>query len=226
MKYFSSNLELIRKELEYFGFWTWANKITAFRLGIAIPAIAFLLLGIQPTITFLLLTTACALDGADGWVARKFNCKTILGGLFDKLTDKIIIGALTTIMLLLLMGYLTPKFGKTVLQISTNWLVYLLIAEAGLFFLGGLSLWFPIIPSGSGWIGKIKMVMECIFHFFCFFTYLRPLGFGFDDLNRVAEVGNFLLKFSFWLAIGSILQYSIRGLKKYYLAEKRREEWK
>jgi len=220
MKYFSSNLELIREELKIFGFWTWANIITAFRLGMTILATAFILVGIQPTIAFLLLTAACALDGADGWVARKYNCQTILGGLFDKLTDKVIIGALTTIILLLLTGYLTPKFGRTIVQVSTEWLIYLLLAETVLFLLGGLSLWFPIIPSKAGSMGKTKMIVECVFHFFCYFTYLRPFGFGFDNLDQVAKVGNLLLEISFWLAIGSTLQYSIRSLKNYRFAEK------
>lgn len=220
MRYFESNIQLIRKELEYFGFWTRANKITAFRLGLFFPAIAFLLTGILPTLIFSLLVIACALDGADGWVARRYNCKTILGGLFDKFTDKIIIGLLTGIMFLLLTGYLMPRFSKTVIQLSPDWLIYLLIAEGGLLILGGLSLWFPIIPNKAGRVGKLKMIVECVFHFLCFFTYLRPFGFGFDDLSQVARIGDFLLKASFWLAIGSGLDYGLRGLKNYRFAEK------
>jgi len=220
VKYLASNIELIRKELEYFGFWTRANKITAFRLGLVFPAIAFLLFGILPTLTFSLLTIACALDGADGWAARRYNCKTILGGLFDKLTDKIVIGSLTGIMFLLLTGYLAPKFSKTVIQLSPEWLMYLLIAEGGLLILGFLSLWFPIIPNKAGRVGKIKMNVECAFHFLCFFVYLRPFGFGFDDLNQVAKIGDILLKASFWLAVGSGADYGLRGLKNYYFAEK------
>ena len=121
---------------------------------------------------------------------------------------------------LLLTGYLAPKFSKTVIRLSTDWLIYLLIAEAGLLILGGLSLWFPVIPSKAGRVGKLKMNVECAFCFLCFFTYLRPFGFGFDDLNQVAKIGDFLLKASFWLAIGSGLDYVLRGLKNYRFAEK------
>jgi phosphatidylglycerophosphate synthase len=220
VKYFESNIKLIRRELEYFGFWTWANIVTTFRLGLMIPAIIFLLLGSFQTLTFLLLFAACALDGVDGWTARRFNCKTIIGGLFDKVTDKVIIKSLTAILLLLLIGYLAPKYSKTVIQLSSDWLIYLLITELGLLILGVLSLWFPIIPNKAGRVGKLKMIVECTFLFLCYFTYLRPFGFGFDDLSQVAKIGNFLLRTSFWLAIGSGLDYGLRGWENYRFAEK------
>jgi phosphatidylglycerophosphate synthase len=220
MKYFSSNLELIRKELEYFGFWTWANIITTGRLVMAIFALYFLLAGILPTLTFLFLLASSALDAGDGWVARRYNCKTIIGGLYDKITDKILIGATLGIMLLLLIGFLAPEFNAVFPQVSIGWITYLILAEIALFSLGLLSLWFPLIPTGAGSVGKWKMICECIFILFCYFAYLRPFGIGFDDLNRAAQLGNYLLKISFWLAIGSGLQYGIRGLKNYRFAEK------
>jgi len=226
MKYFAGNVALIRQQLEYFGFWTWANTITTCRIILISISAAFILSGLQPTLAFLLLLTATLTDKLDGEIARRYNHKTIIGDLFDKLADKYLVVVKLLIATLIIIGTLEPKFGPGMPNVSLEWLIYLLLAELFLFVIGLASLAFPILPTSAGYVGKIKMTCECVFILFCYFSYLRPFGFGFDDMAIATQRANFLLKLSFWLAIGSALQYAIRGLKNYRFMEGLRGEFK
>lgn len=72
---------------------TVANWITLLRLIIALTGAFLLGDGESPTgakVTTALFVLAIALDKLDGMVARRLNCRTTFGEVFDTATDKII----------------------------------------------------------------------------------------------------------------------------------------
>lgn len=74
------------------------NALTVIRMGLG-PYVSYALLTGQPVAAFDAFVVAGALDGIDGWIARKFNQSSIIGSYLDPLADKVLIacaaGALT-----------------------------------------------------------------------------------------------------------------------------------
>lgn len=105
---------------------TYANQITAFRFLLSsITALAFVYLA--PLWAFFLFGTAIALDGLDGYLARKYNQVTELGGLFDMTTDAYLVLILSFLLVknyelsywVLGIGYL--HYGYTLLIYFLKW---------------------------------------------------------------------------------------------------------
>jgi phosphatidylglycerophosphate synthase len=62
-----------------------ANAVTALRLGLASALLLFS--GTQPLTSATLLAAFLALDGVDGWIARRTNSASAFGARFDMETD-------------------------------------------------------------------------------------------------------------------------------------------
>lgn len=66
------------------------NLLSIFRIILTVP-IVFALLKHQYFITLFLFLVAGITDALDGYIAKKFNCKTWLGSIIDPLADKILL---------------------------------------------------------------------------------------------------------------------------------------
>lgn len=105
---------------------TYANQITALRFLLATAA-ALLTNLIDTRLSFFLFGTAIAMDGLDGYLARKFNQASDLGSLFDMTTDAYLVLILSFLLvkyyevpyLILGIGYL--HYGYTLLLYTLNW---------------------------------------------------------------------------------------------------------
>lgn len=100
-------------------------------------------------------TTASALDGLDGWVARHYNQKSLLGALLDPLTDKT----------LLMTGLITATF----INWGTDWHLPLwfiiLVIARDLEILGGIAVLYKIngkVPIKPHWTGKVCTATQMI----------------------------------------------------------------
>lgn len=66
------------------------NALSLLRLLMAVP-IALLVLADQGTLAILLFITAGATDAMDGWLAKRYQCQSQLGGWLDPLADKALV---------------------------------------------------------------------------------------------------------------------------------------
>jgi cardiolipin synthase len=69
------------------------NALTFSRIAL-IPVIGSSILAKNYSATFPLFAYCAATDLADGWLARRFKCKSKLGSVLDPLADKLLIGTL------------------------------------------------------------------------------------------------------------------------------------
>lgn len=67
------------------------NALTMIRMVLA-PYVAYCLLHDQAVAAVYSFAVAGALDGIDGWVARRFNQSSVIGSYLDPLADKILVG--------------------------------------------------------------------------------------------------------------------------------------
>ncbi len=75
---------------------TWPNMLTALRFAM-IPMLVVLLMMEQTTViafvAWFVFALAAFTDWLDGYLARKFDCETVLGKLMDPLADKLLVTA-------------------------------------------------------------------------------------------------------------------------------------
>ena len=106
---------------------------------------------------FISLTTfllACLTDGLDGYIARKFNQKTVIGSYMDPIADKI----------LLVSGFLSLSFMSHLpdsMRIPA-WFTILVIARDGIILIGSLMIFLTTgrLRAEPLYIGKITTVLQ------------------------------------------------------------------
>lgn len=74
--------------------WTIPNVLTYTRI-IATPAIGYYIVSGNSTMALLLFTYSCVTDFVDGFIARKFNMKSVVGSIIDPLADKFLMTVCT-----------------------------------------------------------------------------------------------------------------------------------
>ncbi len=132
----------------------------------------------------LLFVLASVTDFFDGFIARRWNQKTILGSILDPLADKMLI--------------LAAFLGLMFIDRANAWAVYLIFTRE--FFITGVRV--VAVSEGkdvaSSFIGKTKTVMQMI-----------AIGFLMMDWTY----GNALLWFSVFLTLYSGYEYIISYLR-------------
>ncbi len=73
--------------------WSYANRVTLFRLGLILMA-SWYLKEWNSTVLLLFLSVALALDGLDGYLARKYNQTSEFGAYLDMETDSFFVAIL------------------------------------------------------------------------------------------------------------------------------------
>lgn len=74
--------------------WTIPNVLTYTRI-ITTPFIGYYITTGQSTAALLLFTYSCVTDFVDGYIARKYNMKSIVGSIVDPLADKLLMTVCT-----------------------------------------------------------------------------------------------------------------------------------
>ena len=121
------------------------NIITRFRL-ILIPFVAFFLLTNHFTVATILFLFAAFSDALDGAMARTRRQITAWGTLYDPISDKLLIGITSLI--------IVSKYLSVDLALIICFLEICLISSAYFRYKG------RIVPAKS--MGKIKMVLQCL----------------------------------------------------------------
>ena len=74
--------------------WTIPNVLTYTRI-ITTPFLGYYITTVQSTAALLLFTYSCVTDFVDGYIARKYNMKSIVGSIVDPLADKLLMTVCT-----------------------------------------------------------------------------------------------------------------------------------
>ncbi len=189
------------------------NLLSIFRILVAF-AIIFTIMFNLPWITFLLFTLGAISDWFDGFLARKYNCCSKLGGVLDHIGDKLLV--CNTLIMLTLMGPVWYIVIPVIFMIARE--LYI----SGLReFLGTQKIEMPV-PKARFSMGKIKttiqmLAIKAFLLWFAIFASVTP-----ETTNRIIFYLIYILPkigiFSLWMAlvasIWSAIQYTFTFAQK------------
>ncbi len=189
------------------------NFLSIFRI-LAAFAIIFTMMFNLPWITFILFSLGAISDWFDGYLARKYNCCTKIGGVLDHIGDKLLV--CNALIMLALMGPVWYIVIPIIFMIARE--LYI----SGLReFLGTQKIEMPV-PKARFSMGKIKtsvqMLASCVFLlFFAIFTSVTPTTNSrivFYLISTLPNVGIFCLWFALVASLWSAIQYTITFAQK------------
>ncbi|MBQ7127666.1 MAG: CDP-alcohol phosphatidyltransferase family protein [Alphaproteobacteria bacterium] len=177
------------------------NFLSAFRIASAFAIIPTLLLGWYWT-TFILYVLASLSDFFDGYLARKYNCVSKLGGVMDHIGDKLLV-ANTLIVLSVVLMFLLPAFIPGFPSWTIIVPVILMISRelyiSGLReFLGTRKIEMPV-PKARFSMGKIKTTLQMVA------TCALLLGLCMPQLVLVPSMEIFAIYAFFGLMYGGVI---------------------
>lgn len=146
------------------------NVITLGRV-ILIPVIFWLLVSGNTRIAFIAFVCAGISDAIDGFLAKRLDLRTELGGYLDPLADKLLIASI--------------YIALGVLSALPSWLVIAVVSRDILIVLGVMLAWLIGHPltMDPAWISKMNTVFQIVLAA----TVLADLGFGLG-LDKVRVV--------------------------------------
>ena len=200
------------------------NFLSAFRITAAFVIIPTLLYGWYWT-SFILFVLASISDWFDGYLARKYNVCTKLGGVMDHIGDKLLV-VNTMIMLSIVLTVILPAFipGFTVWLIIVP--VIIMISRelyiSGLReFLGTQKIEMPV-PKARFSMGKIKTTLQMVALCALLFMMCMPKLAMFHGYEVFASYTFFVMAYAgiiiLWLALiaslWSATQYTFTFIEK------------
>ena len=189
------------------------NFLSIFRIAAAfaiIPTIMFKM----AWLTFILFALGAISDWFDGFLARKYNCCSKLGGVLDHIGDKLLV--CNTLILLTLMLPIAIVVVPVIIMIARE--LYI----SGLReFLGTQKIEMPV-PKSRFSMGKIKttlqMIAICAFLlWFAIFASVTPATTNrtiFYLIYTLPKIGIFCLWFALTASVISAIQYTFTFAKK------------
>lgn len=189
------------------------NFLSIFRILSAF-AIIFTIMFNLPWITCILFVLAAASDWFDGFLARKYNCCTKLGGVLDHIGDKLLV-CNTLVMLTLMM----PVW---FVVIPVIFMIARELYISGLReFLGTQKIEMPV-PKARFSMGKIKTTIQMIaivafLLWFATFSSVTPTTTNravFYLIYVLPKIGIFCLWFALVASIWSAIQYTFTFAEK------------
>lgn len=184
------------------------NFLSAFRITAAFLIVFTIMLN-MPWLTFILFILGAISDWFDGFLARKYNCCSKLGGVMDHIGDKLLV--CNTLIMLTLMGPVWYIVIPVVFMIARE--LYI----SGLReFLGTQKIEMPV-PKARFSMGKIKTTIQMIaitafLLWFAIFSSITPNTsnrFIFYLLFVLPKIGIFGLWFALVASVWSATQYTI-----------------
>lgn len=189
------------------------NFLSAFRIATAFAIIFTIMFNLSWT-TFILFALGAISDWFDGYLARKYDCCSKLGGVLDHIGDKLLV--CNTLIMLALMGPVWYIVIPVVFMIARE--LYI----SGLReFLGTQKIEMPV-PKARFSMGKIKTTIQMIaiaafLLWFAVFSSITP-----ETNNRIVfyliyilpKIGIFGLWFALTASIWSATQYTFTFAEK------------
>ena len=180
---------------------SFVNFLSAFRSASAFAIIPTLLYGWY-WISFILYVLASLSDFFDGYLARKYNCTSKLGGVMDHIGDKLLV-ANTLIVLSIVLMFLLPAFIPGFPSWTIIVPVILMISRelyiSGLReFLGTQKIEMPV-PKARFSMGKIKTTLQMVA------TCALLLGLCMPQLVLVPKMEMFAIYGFYWLSYGGVI---------------------
>ena len=166
------------------------NFLSAFRIAAAFAIIPTLLVGWYWT-SFVLYTLAALSDFFDGWLARKYNCVSKLGGVMDHIGDKLLV--VNTLIMLTVMMPVWFIVIPVIIMIARE--LYI----SGLReFLGTQKIEMPV-PKARFSMGKIKTTLQMVA------TCALLLGLCMPQLVLIPNMEVFAIYSFFGLSYGGVI---------------------
>ena len=195
------------------------NFLSAFRIAASFLIIPTMLLGMFKT-TFVLYVLGAISDWFDGFLARKYNVCSKLGGVMDHIGDKLLV-CNTLIILSVVLMFLLPAF----IPVFPSWTIIvpvILMISRELYisglreFLGTQKIEMPV-PKARFSMGKIKTTLQMVATCALLLGLCMPQLVLVPSMEMFAIYGFFVLMYSgvacLWFALVSSLwsstQYTI-----------------
>ncbi|MBM4071243.1 MAG: CDP-diacylglycerol--glycerol-3-phosphate 3-phosphatidyltransferase [Planctomycetes bacterium] len=173
------------------------NQLTAARLGLAF--VLFVLIEFHLWVSCgIVFTIAAFTDWLDGYLARKQGLTSTLGRNMDPLVDKVLVcGAYI---------FLLPTDAARVNAGLAAWMVTVVVSRE--LIITGLRGFMETsgITFGADWLGKIKMVLQCV-TLLAIFAFLAE----WETLSAYAPVRDVLIYATLFITALSGLQYIWRA---------------
>ena len=195
------------------------NFLSAFRIASAFAIIPTLLLGWYWT-SFILYVLASLSDFFDGYLARKYNCVSKLGGVMDHIGDKLLVAntlIVLSVVLMFLLPAFIPGFPSWTIIIPVILMISRELYISGLReFLGTQKIEMPV-PKARFSMGKIKTTLQMVATCALLLGLCMPQLVLVPKMETFAIYGFFGLMYSgvtiLWLALVASLwsatQYTI-----------------
>ena len=189
------------------------NFLSSFRIAAAF-AIIFTIMFRLPWTTFILFVLGALSDWFDGYLARKYNCCSKLGGVLDHIGDKLLV--CNTLIMLTLMGPVWYIVIPVIFMIARE--LYI----SGLReFLGTQKIEMPV-PKARFSMGKIKTTVQMIaitifLLWFAVFASVTPNTTSravFYLIYSLPKIGIFCLWLALTASLWSATQYTITFAQK------------
>ena len=189
------------------------NMLSVFRI-LAAFAIIFTIMFNWAWVTFILFALGAISDWFDGFLARKYNCCSKLGGVLDHIGDKLLV--CNTLIMLTLMG---PAW---YIVIPVIFMIARELYISGLReFLGTQKIEMPV-PKARFSMGKIKTTIQMIaiaafLLWFAIFASVTPetdSKIVFYLIYVLPKIGIFSLWFALVASIWSAIQYTFTFAQK------------
>ena len=177
------------------------NFLSAFRIAAAFAIIPTLLVGWYWT-SFVLYTLAALSDFFDGWLARKYNCVSKLGGVMDHIGDKLLVAntlIVLSIVLMFILPAFIPNFPGWAIVIPIILMISRELYVSGLReFLGTQKIEMPV-PKARFSMGKIKTTLQMVA------TCALLLGLCMPQLVLIPNMEVFAIYSFFGLSYGGVI---------------------
>lgn len=167
------------------------NLITLLRI-LLVPLLVIFLIEGNIHFAFILFLVAGASDALDGFIARLFKQKTVLGAFIDPIADKLLLNA----------AYITLAS----LHFLPAWLTVLVVSR-DVIILGGIGILLynkRAIEFKPTFISKITTCMQLV-------TIIFILGQ--DNIQHILFIEPYLIVFTAFFTLLSWIQYIVIGLK-------------
>ncbi len=177
------------------------NFLSAFRIASAFAIIPTLLLGWYWT-TFILYVLASLSDFFDGYLARKYNCTSKLGGVMDHIGDKLLVAntlIILSVVLMFLLPAFIPGFPSWTIIVPVILMISRELYISGLReFLGTQKIEMPV-PKARFSMGKIKTTLQMVA------TCALLLGLCMPQLVLIPSMEQFAIYAFFGLMYGGVI---------------------